>query len=275
MSVALITGDCLEVMKEMESCSVNLIVTSPPYCEKRKSVYGGAPAHKYIEWFMPIASEIKRVLSPDGSFILNIKEHAEDGRKSLYVYKLITALVEELGWLWIDDYCWHKKNAYPGRWPNRFRDSWEHCYHLTRSKKFVMRQDSVMVPAAEQTVRRVKTLSALDRQRVTAKHGGNNLGMCRANWAGRALVYPSNVLHMAPEFHSTGHCAPFPEGLPEFFIKLLSDEGHMVMDPFSGSGTTCLVAARLKRNSIGIELLDEYNRLAYERIGREGFMVYA
>lgn len=82
-------GDCLEILKTIPSESINLIVTSPPYADNRKGGYGGVPVKKYVEWFLPISKELFRVLKPDGSFVLNIKERVVDGERGTYVYELV------------------------------------------------------------------------------------------------------------------------------------------------------------------------------------------
>ncbi len=132
-------SDCLNILRWLPSDCVDLIVTSPPYADQRKHTYGGVHPDKYVEWFLPIASELKRVLKKEGSFILNIKERVVDGERHTYVLELILALRKQ-GWLWTEEYIWHKRNSYPGKWPNRFRDAWERCLHFTKDKHFAMYQ---------------------------------------------------------------------------------------------------------------------------------------
>jgi len=117
----LVLGDCLEILQEIPSNSVNLIVTSPPYADSRKNSYGGVSPDKYVEWFLPIAAELQRVLENDGSFVLNIKEKVVDGERHTYVLELILAMKKQ-GWLWTEEYMWHKRNSTPGKWSNRFLD---------------------------------------------------------------------------------------------------------------------------------------------------------
>jgi DNA modification methylase len=121
-NTTLILGDCRDVLKDIPDNSVDLIFTSPPYADRRKNTYGGIHPDKYVEWFLPIGRELLRVLKPDGTFILNIKEKAENGERHTYVIELILALRQQ-GWLWTEEFIWHKKNCYPGKWPNRFRDA--------------------------------------------------------------------------------------------------------------------------------------------------------
>lgn len=262
-AVRLFEGDCAEQLKHIKSNSVDLIVTSPPYADQRKNVYGGIRPDDYVAWFIPIASEMLRVLKPTGSFILNIKERVVGGERHTYVLELILALRQQ-GWLWTEEYIWHKKNCYPGKWPNRFRDSWERCLHFNKQKNFKMFQDEVRVPMGDWRHARLKSLSEADRRRDESKVG-SGFGKKIENWIGRDLAYPTNVLHLATECGNRNHAAVFPEALPEWFIKLFTQPGDTVLDPFAGSGTTLLVAQRLQRHSIGIELSEAYCKIIRER----------
>ena len=118
----IILGDCLSVIKTLPDESIDLIFTSPPYADNRKKTYKGIPIKEYVNWFMPISAELRRVLKSGGTFILNIKERTEGGERQTYVLELILEMKKQ-GWLWTEEYIWHKKNCYPGKWPNRFRDS--------------------------------------------------------------------------------------------------------------------------------------------------------
>ena len=113
-------GDCLDVLQRYPDQCIDLIVTSPPYADQRATTYGGIKPDDYVDWFLPRAAQFLRVLKPGGSFVLNIKEKAVNGERHTYVLELILALRKQ-GWLWTEEYIWHKKNCYPGKWPNRFR----------------------------------------------------------------------------------------------------------------------------------------------------------
>lgn len=251
-----IHGDCRSKLSLIEDESVDLIVTSPPYADARKKTYGGIHPDRYVDWFLPIADELFRVLSPTGSFVLNIKEKVVNSERHTYVLELIIEM-RKRGWLWTEEYMWHKKNSYPGKWPNRFRDSWERLLHFTKQKKFKMNQEQVMVPMGDWSKTRLQNLSATDKTRDESKVG-SGFGKKIDNWIKRTHAYPSNVLHMATECANKNHSAAFPESLPEWFILLFTDEFDTVMDPFMGSGTTIRVANRLKRNSIGIDTNKDY-----------------
>ncbi len=253
-------GDCREILRALPDECVDLIVTSPPYADRRKYTYGGVPPGEYVEWFLPISLELKRVLKPEGSFVLNIKERVIDGERGTYVMELVLSMRKQ-GWLWIEEYCWHKKNSYPGKWPNRFRDAWEHCYHFAKQKKFKMYQETVRVPMGDWADRRLKYLTSNDLVRDESR-SKSGFGKRVANWIGRKLVYPTNVLHLATEVTNKNHSAVFPLELPLWFIKLFTQEGDIVLDPFIGSGTTARAAIQLQRKYIGIEIKKEYVELA-------------
>lgn len=263
----LFLGDCLDILANQHQNSINLIVTSPPYADSRKNTYGGVPANEYPDWWMTRAEQFKRVLCEDGSLIVNIKEKVIDGERSTYVLELILRM-RQAGWYWTEEYIWHKRNCFPGKWPNRFRDAWERCLHFTRAKKFAMYQDAVMVPVGDWAKSRLNRLSETDQKRDPSV-SGSPFAKNVSNWVGRDLVYPTNVLHFATECGYVGHSAAFPEELPEFFIRLFSKPDDLVCDPFVGSGTTGVVAQRLNRRFIGIDIIEDNIKLAQTRIGRE------
>ena len=138
-------GDCGEVLREYPDRFFDLIVTSPPYADSRVRTYGGIKPGQYVDWFLSRAKEFLRVLKPSGTFILNIKEKVVGGERHTYVIELILGMRKQ-GWLWTEEFIWHKKNCHPGKWPNRFRDAWERCLQFNKSSNFKMNQDAVMVP---------------------------------------------------------------------------------------------------------------------------------
>lgn len=249
-------GDSKKQLKLIPDNSVDLIITSPPYADQRKNTYGGIRHDQYVEWFLPISEQLLRVLKPSGTFVLNIKEKVVDGERSTYVMELILEMRKQ-GWLWTEEFIWHKKNCYPGKWPNRFRDAWERLLQFNKSKKFNMYQKEVMVPMGSWATSRLKNLSEIDKTRDNSKVG-SGFGKNISNWLNRDKAYPANVLHLATECNNKNHSAAFPEELPEWFIKLFTQENDTVLDPFMGSGTSLFVANRMKRNSIGIEIVKDY-----------------
>ena len=274
MTGEIICGDCIDVMAKMPADSVDLIVTSPPYADRRKEQYGGIPASAYIEWFMPRVAEMNRLLKQNGSLVINIKEHVVDGERSEYVLDIIKSMRQH-GWKWIDDYIWRKTNPMPGKWPSRLKDTWEHCLHFSPTVKPVLYHDQVLGPAKPETIarygrakkgnvlgsgtksgftgvenimRRVKISDAKAKSEPNNKRGGFVI----------TKSLPGNMLHFPSESRNRMHPAAFPEDIPEFFINLFTKPSDMVLDPFCGSGTTCAVAAKIGRKYIGIEISREY-----------------
>src|SRR6056297_1592651 len=263
LNTDIIHGDCREVLKNIPSDSIDLTFTSPPYADQRKTTYGGIKPNEYVNWFLPISKELLRVLNSSGTFVLNIKEKVVNGERSTYVLELILEMRKQ-GWFWTEEFIWHKKNSYPGKWPNRFRDSWERLLQFNKSKKFHMYQEEVMVPTGDWAKNRLKNLSDTDKRRDESKVG-SGFGKNISNWVNRDKAYPTNVLHLSTECNNKNHSAAFPEALPEWFIKLFTKQGDTVLDPFTGSGTTNFVAQRMFRHSIGIEIYKEY----YDYIKRQ------
>lgn len=258
-------GDCKDILRDhVADDAIDLICTSPPYADSRLIVYGGIHPDGYVKWFLKQSEQLLRVLKPTGSFVLNIKEKVVDGERHTYVIDLIKALRDQ-GWLWTEEYIWHKRTSTPGKWPNRFRDAWERCLHFNKSKKFKMNQCEVKVPIGDWAKQRLKNLSENDkvRQESATKSGfGKNV----SNWVEKEMVFPTNVLHLAAECGNKKHSAAFPDALPRWFIKLFTDEGDIVLDPFVGSGTTVRVAQEMKRRYIGIDSIAEYAKMTRDSL---------
>jgi site-specific DNA-methyltransferase (adenine-specific)/site-specific DNA-methyltransferase (cytosine-N4-specific) len=128
-----------------------------------------------------------------------------------------------------------------------------------------MHQEEVMVPMGEWANSRLKNLSETDKTRDNSKVG-SGFGKNISNWLYREKAYPTNVLHLATECNNKKHSAAFPEELPEWFIKLFTKENDMILDPFMGSGTTLIVANRMRRNSIGIDIVPEYCEMVKKQL---------
>lgn len=260
----IIHGNCEDVLKDFPDNSIDLIFTSPPYADQRKKTYGGIKPDSYVDWFLPKSEQFLRVLKPTGTFILNIKERVVNGERHTYVLDLIKMLRNQ-GWLWTEEYIWHKKNSFPGKWPNRFRDSWERLLQFNKSRKFNFFQDEVMVPIGDWAKTRLSNLSKTDQSRDESKVN-SGFGKNVSNWIGREKVYTTNVLHYATECSNRNHSAVFPEKLPKWFIRLFTQQGEVVLDPFIGSGTTAVAAIQLGREFVGIEKDKEFVDISMKRI---------
>jgi site-specific DNA-methyltransferase (adenine-specific) len=203
-------------------------------------------------------------LADDGSFVLNVKDKIVDGVRHRFVWHTLEALSDR-GWNCIDDYIWVKPNAMPGYWPNRLRDEWEYCFHLTKQKQFVMYQDAVSRPIGDWAEKRLAKLTGKSNERHNSE---NNSGFGRdlRSWVGKDKVLPGNTMSIPLVGKNMGHPAVFPVGLPEFFIKLFTKPGDVVLDPFAGSGSTGIAAENLDRNVVLIDSKYEYIRIIQTRL---------
>ena len=254
-----IVGDSLEVMRGMPSGSIDLCMTSPPYADARAHTYGGESPDRYCDWFIPYAVEIKRLLKPSGSFVLNIKQGTKDGQRHLFVHRLVIALVEEVGFRLPDEYIWYKPNSRPGFWPHRFRDAWEYLFHFAVSKDLWIDRDAVKVKAAENSVAKGKRerekRDAIGGRRVTTGTDSGFDTWLAIDYGPDGLCYPDNVLvETVIRDADLTHSAQYPLAIPTFFVRLLCPPGGTVLDPFVGSGTTLEAAWKQGREGIGIDV---------------------
>jgi site-specific DNA-methyltransferase (adenine-specific) len=263
-TVDIFFGDSREVLSKFSDGHFNLIMTSPPYADARKNHYDSIHPDSFVDFFLTFHEEFWRVLADDGSFILNIKDKVIDGQRHRYVWKTILELNEK-GWLCIDDYVWHKPNAMPGYWPNRLRDEWEYCFHLTKNKKFKMFQESVKKPIGDWSVKRLANLTGKSAIRHNSEND-SGFGRDLNKWVDKELVLPGNVISVPLIGKNMGHPAVFPNGLPEFFIKLFTTEKDNILDPFAGSGSTGIAAIQNDRNAVLIDNKEEYIQVIRERL---------
>lgn len=258
-----VLSDNIEYMKSMADNSVDLVMTSPPYAEQRKNTYGGISEDKYVEWFIPIAKEIYRVLKPSGSFVLNIKEHASDGVRSLYTYELVIALAKVFRFS--DTFIWHKINPFPMGGNKRLKDGFEYCFWFTKSNDYKFYPNNVLEPSKSKSHEAEKLRSGDDRSYEKGSTENYGYFKIKKRFA-PDMVRPSNVLSMKTDCSSHEHSATFPIELPEFFIKLMTDKDDLVFDPFSGSGTTLVAAKGLGRNYTGCDIVEKYVNIANNRL---------
>lgn len=254
--IEIMQGDCLDVMRTLPDGSVDLVMTSPPYAEKRKRQYGGVRPDEYPAWFCERAGEMRRVLNAAGSVIVNISEYVQDGQMSTYASETRLEMIRR-GWRNPQWSIWYKTNGMQGKWPDRLRHAWENCFQFTVSKRYKMNKDAVKVPPKPSTIRRYNSRSAADARR---RASGTGSGMTIQSFAGPPpkWVYPDNVIMMGNATRNTGHPAAYPVSLAEHFIKMHTDPGDMVLDPFVGGGSTLVAAAKLGRRAIGIDILQKY-----------------
>lgn len=259
----ILCGDCLERMDELADGSVDLFMTSPPYARQREDAYGGISPGDYPRWMGEVVGKAMRKLSPTGSFVLNIKEHVSGGVRDTYVLDTLRMLAESFRW--VDTYIWVKKNPFPTGSRRRLKDAFEYCYHFAKTKEFKFFPEQAMVPAdtrfAESEARRAN-------KGAHNVSNGSGLNMSR-RVEPKEMVRPSNVIMCPVDSTNHDHPATFPEALPERFIRLMTEEGDLVCDPFMGSGTTGAVAVRLGREFVGIERDSRYCDMSERRIAKE------
>ncbi len=264
-------GDALDLLKELRTDSVDVIFTSPPYALHFKKEYGNVDKDKYVEWFLEFAKEFNRVLKPQGSFFLNIGGSYNKGHptKSLYHFKLLVALVDKVGFFLAQELFWHNpaKLPVPAQWVTvtrqRVKDSVEYIFWLSKTERPKASNLNVLAPYSKDMERLLKKgYRAKERpsgHKITGKFkrdkGGaipSNLLECGNNSANDAYIKSCEKAGTKP------HPARFPWNLPEFAIKLTTDEGNLVLDPFAGSNTTGAVAERLKRRWLAFEIEERY-----------------
>lgn len=263
---ALVIADCLDVLAAIPDDTLDLVVTSPPYEHQPKYGNGEKYERDWFEgFFLKVASEIYRTLKPTGSFVLNYRSRRMDGERGTLQYELVMWLREQ-GFVFAEDFVWGKPSPPPGRWKRHLKDAVEYCFQFAKTKEWAFYPEHCLTPARwdRKDVERRKRLphnyervneSAVGRKRVQA---------------GPDMVRPSTLLYMEPEFlpNPTEHPARFPVGLPEFFIKLLTNEGDLVFDPFAGTGTTGVAAEKLGRRWLLSELDGDYTTVLPERLER-------
>lgn len=274
-------SDALDVLKSLPDHSINLIVTSPPYALHFQKEYKNVSKEQYIEWFTPFAREIFRILTEDGSFVLNIGGSYNKGTptRSLYHFKLLIALVEEIGFHLAQECFWFNpaKMPVPAEWVTvqriRIRDSVEYIWWLSKTPWPKSNNRAVLRQYSKDMLR--LNARGLDE---TIRPSGHNINPSFSNVDSGGSI-PTNVLedqipfdmlkmgnNSANDIYTSRckergykiHPARFPATLPEFFIKLLSNQGDIILDPFAGSNTTGAVCEALERRWIAVELVQEY-----------------
>jgi DNA modification methylase len=274
----LICGDCRDqpvVEKLMAGARANVAITSPPYATQREydpsSGFKPVPPEEYVAWFRAVAAGVESVLAPDGSYFLNIKAHADEGERNLYVMDLVLAHRRQWGWRFVDEFCWRKTdNGVPGGWQNRFKNAWEPVFHFCRQQQIKFHADAVShasddcfdySPNNPKSTSGSGLLGTGARGSAAAKPGADD-----ADGRHTGLARPSNVIEVKSESSQGSHSAPFPRALVEFFVLAFSDAGDVVFDPFMGSGTTMAAAALLDRTAYGCEISPGYCDVIVRRV---------
>jgi len=253
-------GDSLDLLRDLPDGSVNLVMTSPPFALLTKKEYGNVNQSDYIPWFCGFAREVLRVLTNDGSFVIDIGGAWESGRptRSLYQFKLLIALVEELGFHLAQEFYWHNpgKMPAPAEWVTvrriRVKDSVNCVWWLSKTPWPQADNKQVTVPYSKSMERLLKSGSKAKLRpsgHTVTEQWGKDLGgaICSNLFTCGNTDSNSPYLSRCKEAGVKPHPARFPPQLPEFFINFLAKPGDMVRDIFGGSNTTGAAAERLGR----------------------------
>lgn len=267
-------GDSKALLKLLPNDSVNLYLTSPPYALETKKSYGNADKDEFVEWFRPFGEEIYRTLAPNGSFVLNIGGSYNPGSptRSLYHFELLLMLCKEIGFKLAQECFWLNpcKAPAPAEWVCvrrvRIKDSVEYVFWLSKGEHPKADNKNVLVPYSDA----YKGVIKKGGRKNKVYPSGHRATPTFAQDRGGSI--PSNVLIRGNSKNDLGykklcaergikeHPARFPLELPEFYIKLLTSPGDLVIDPFAGSNTTGVVAQRLNRRWMAFELYEPYIR---------------
>lgn len=285
----ILLGDCFELIRDIPDNSVDLVITSPPYADivnYGKNISIKKPK-EYCDWLLPLFDEIYRVLKPSGSFILNINDNCSNGLRNPFIYELIHRSQHESKLRFYDTYIWHKMNGIPNGSKKRFRNTTEFIFHFVKDQKKVKwYMERVLEEPAESYIERSKTPQGVDRnvkdgerirKKKMVKYLTNSTNKTKDGYESPDtirtlpdLVRPDNVFRFstagAARDNHIKHPAPFHRQLPEYFINLLTDEGDVVLDPFSGIGTTGLPCRDMNREYIGMEMNERYAEFSEKRI---------
>ena len=268
---AVYLADSLDILKEFGDRSINLVVTSPPFALTYKKSYGNVSADTYVEWFLPYGREIFRVLADDGSFVLDIGGAWKKGSptRSLYQFKLLLRLCEEIGFHFAQDLYWYNPGAIPApaEWVNvrriRVKTAVDMVWWLSKTEWPKADNTRVLKDYSKDMVRLIEKGYKPKRRpsghNITKKFGRDHGGSIPPN-----LIELGNndsnghYLKACAQAGLPVHPARFPRGLPDFFIRLCTDERDVVLDPFAGSNVTGEVAESLGRRWIAVEIQREF-----------------
>lgn len=264
-------GNSLEILTNIPDSSINLILTSPPFALTRKKEYGNESAEKYIEWFLPFAYEFKRVLVDNGSFVLDLGGAYLPGNpiRSIYQYELLIRLCKEVGFFLAQE-LYHYNPARlptPAEWVTirrvRVKDSVNIVWWLSKTPNPKADNRKVLKPYSKSMKQLLKNgykpqirPSGHD---ISDKFQKDNQGAIPPNLLEIANTESQSAyLRRCKAAGIKPHPARFPQGFAEFFIKFLTDERDIVLDPFAGSNTTGFVAETLQRRWISCEINEDY-----------------
>lgn len=269
-----VVGDSLELMKNIPDNSINLVITSPPFALTRPKSYGNKDQADYIEWILEFTNEVKRIITMDGSFVIDLGGAYQKGSpiRSLYNFRLLIAMCDKQGWKLAEEFFWFNPAKLPSpiEWVNkrkiRVKDSVNTVWWLSKSDFPKANVSNVLTEYSDRMKKLIKDSAKYYTPKL--RPSGHDISEGFGNDNGGAI--PSNLLQIpntesnsqylryCKELKIQGHPARFPSKLPEFFIKFLTNEEDTVLDIFAGSNTTGWVAELHGRNWLAFELDHQY-----------------
>jgi site-specific DNA-methyltransferase (cytosine-N4-specific) len=267
-------GDSLSLIKELPENSIDLVMTSPPFALQRQKTYGNVEEAEYVNWLLPFAKEVFRVLKDTGSFVLDLggAYRSKIPSRSLYNFRVLLAFCDTIGFHLAEDFYWYNPAKLPSpiEWVNkrkiRAKDAVNTVWWFSKTAFPKADVRNVLVPYSDRMKKLIKNPEAFYKPEkrpsghdISVAFGKDNGGAIPSN----LLQIPntessSSYLRMCKEFDITRHPARFPSALPSFFIKMLTDEGDIVLDIFGGSNTTGATAESLNRKWLTFEIKHDY-----------------
>jgi len=271
-------GDALLYLRQIECDSVDLIVTSPPFALKRKKEYGNVEAKDYVQWFMKFAVEFKRILKDTGSLVIDIGGTWVKGQptRSLYHFDLLIALCRTVEFHLAQEFYWYNpsKLPSPAEWVTvrriRVKDAVDPIWWLSKTPHPKASNWRVLKPYSDSMKKLLengyKAKLRPSGHDISENFSKDNKGAIPPNLLELANTDSNSAYLRECRKHGTKpHPARFPHGLPEFFIKFLTEPGDLVVDPFAGSNITGEVAERLGRRWLAFEIVEEYLQVSMFR----------
>ena len=259
----IICGDSLQLMKNLPDNSIDLVITSPPYSDLKTYIdFKGIHPDEYVDWFLPFCKEIERIIKPTGSFILNINDKVQNGFRHPYVFDLISKLHKETELKMFERLFWNKMKGLPNRY--RFGDRVEFLFWFAKSEQFYFNIDEMRTKYSQKSIKRMKRPL---KKRFARTEENQNAEY--KDWAPNPKgALPTTLVNISSESKriSDNHIAVYPVELVEYFIKGSTKVGDLVLDPFSGTGTSAIAAKKNSRNYIGFDINQEYVDLTNTRL---------
>lgn len=262
-------GDSLELLAQLDSNSIDLVMTSPPFALQREKTYGNVEQEAYVNWLFVFCEQVYRVLKPHGSFVIDLGGAYQSKRpvRSLHNYRILIKLCDELDFRLAEEFFWYNPSKLPSpiEWVNkrkiRAKDSVNTIWWLSKTDHPKANVSNVLVPYSERMKKLLKNPEKYYQPKE--RPSGHDIGTAFATNNGGAI--PSNLLQI-PNTESSSryiqlckavnvpsHPARFPQKLPLFFINFLTEPGDIVLDIFAGSNTTGAAAESVNRRWIAFE----------------------